>query len=700
MVRADAVLLPSVKLRVRKRFTPKPVRNFASIGRPAPLRLVADGQVTDFLSRWIRAGYIARRGMGCCGDTRIHSADGGKRTPDVLAEGLSRDRSCTNMTWIVILILYTSLMSFTSIEALRYGNPWKFIYGTNANGDVCGMRNQRSGSDLTSKPFLDTDARTCVTSCPAGYVVSRLHRCIRDEAYFRNRSELGGSPLPGLQPLIGLRSAAVPHADSETAQTSSVGRKTAMYSSAILPDKQAKQVERFLENVVQDISLCRLQLLYMALIAFGCSAVVILLLRFFTSLIVWFFLLMITALLAGSTTFLWLQYDRKQRRNEPTGLFYYGAIAATVVTALYLLILLVLRKRIHLTATLFQEAGHALSALPALFLQPLWTLMVSVGFSALWLYSFMFVVAAAADVQHQEQAAGYDRILNRIVYTSNRNYDQHLANVFLCGPWLHLLGFFWWTRFFLACQHFIIAGSVASWYFSRNKSALRWPTFRATGVLVAYHLGSIVLGSLLTSLLRLLRIVLAVVNRCAAHDRCTHACTVCCSCCLAIFERFLKYINRNAYILISIHGYPFCEAAHEAFGLLSSNILRLSAINSVGDFILFLGKVAVVAASVIAGLKIQQTGEMQELDVSYHWVPIAIGGVFAWLIADYFLSVYEMVIDTVFLCFCEDTRLFDGITQPYFMSASLMTFVNKGRRKMKRKISTGSAITVIMPIPK
>lgn len=57
---------------------------------------------------------------------------------------------------------------------------------------------------------------------------------------------------------------------------------------------------------------------------------------------------------------------------------------------------------------------------------------------------------------------------------------------------------------------------------------------------------------------------------------------------------------------LAIHGYPFCEAAHEAFGLLSSNILRLSAINSVGDFILFLGKVAVVAASVIFGLEMQQ----------------------------------------------------------------------------------------------
>lgn len=85
---------------------------------------------------------------------------------------------------------------------------------------------------------------------------------------------------------------------------------------------------------------------------------------------------------------------------------------------------------------------------------------------------------------------------------------------------------------------------------SRQKHSLRYPTLRATGILVAYHLGSMILGSLLTSLLRLLRTALAFVNRFAARDRCSHTCTVCCSCCLTIFEKCLKYINRNAYILI------------------------------------------------------------------------------------------------------------------------------------------------------
>ncbi|XP_022673531.1 choline transporter-like protein 1 isoform X4 [Varroa destructor] len=576
--------------------------------------------------------------MGCRCDTRVYSAEEKKPAPDVLAKGLSQGRNCTNMTWIVVLVLYSALMLFVSIEAIRLANPWKFIYGTDSNRDVCGMRNRVSGNDLTSKPFLYQETSSCVTTCPLGYVVSRLQRCVRDATYFRN---LSGAVESSERPVDSSHHIQQQHREQrqrrELRQMSPVSQD-AIYRFSILPGKQGKQMEGLLESIVQNISLCRLELFYMCLIAVGCSVFIVLLLRFLTNLIVWFFLLTITALSIGSTIFLWLQYDLKQRRKEPSHLFYYGAISSTVGAAVYLLILFVLRKRIHLTATLFQEAGRALSSLPLLFLQPLW-----------------------------------------------------------CGPWLHLLGLLWWTRIFLACQHFIIAGSVASWYFSRYKNALGFPILRATSILVAYHLGSIILGSLLTSLMQLLRITLAVASKIAAHNRCSHCCTVCCSCCLAIFERFLKYINRNAYILISIHGYPFCEAAHEAFGLLSSNILRLSAINSVGDFILFLGKVAVVAASVIFGLEMQQAGEMQEMGVSYYWVPILLGAIFAWLIADYFLAVYEMVIDTVFLCFCEDTRLHDGTTQPYYMGASLMAFVNKGRRK-KRKVSTESAVTVMTPI--
>lgn len=53
-----------------------------------------------------------------------------------------------------------------------------------------------------------------------------------------------------------------------------------------------------------------------------------------------------------------------------------------------------------------------------------------------------------------------------------------------------------------------------------------------------------------------------------------------------------------------MYGYNFCQGGKQAFKLLAANSLRLLVINSVGDFVLFLGKVLVVIATVLVGIEI------------------------------------------------------------------------------------------------
>ena len=61
--------------------------------------------------------------------------------------------------------------------------------------------------------------------------------------------------------------------------------------------------------------------------------------------------------------------------------------------------------------------------------------------------------------------------------------------------------------------------------------------------------------------------------------------------------------QRNV-ILLAIHGYGFCFAAKRAFRIIASNALRLAAINSVGDFVLFLGKVATISVVTVVGIQL------------------------------------------------------------------------------------------------
>lgn len=80
----------------------------------------------------------------------------------------------------------------------------------------------------------------------------------------------------------------------------------------------------------------------------------------------------------------------------------------------------------------------------------------------------------------------------------------------------------------------------------------------------------------------------------------------------SLLSTFLLRIDRSlpnfsiSFFFPAIYGCNFCTGGKKAFQALSSNILRVAAINSVGDFVLFLGKVLVVVLTVITGIYLIQ----------------------------------------------------------------------------------------------
>ena len=115
-----------------------------------------------------------------------------------------------------------------------------------------------------------------------------------------------------------------------------------------------------------------------------------------------------------------------------------------------------------------------------------------------------------------------------------------------------------------------------------------------------------------------------------------------CQCCLWCFEKCMQFISRNGYIQVSIHGCNFCVGCFKAFKVLGSNILRVTAINTVGDFVLFLGKIAVVVATIFIGIEIVDLRNPADGKVNHVWAPVFLAAVFAYLTATCFIGVYEV----------------------------------------------------------
>ncbi|RMC08844.1 hypothetical protein DUI87_15096 [Hirundo rustica rustica] len=262
-----------------------------------------------------------------------------------------------------------------------------------------------------------------------------------------------------------------------------------------------------------------------------------------------------------------------------------------------------------------------------------------------------------------------------------------LANAFV---------FLWLVNFAIALGQCTLAGAFASYYWAYRKPAdiPLWPLFSSFGRAIRYHTGSLAFGALILAIVQLIRVILEYLDHKlkGTQNSFTRFLLCCLKCCFWCLEKFLKFINRNAYIMIAIYGKNFCTSAKEAFFLLMRNVVRVAVLDKVTDFLLFLGKILVAGGiGVLAFFFFTQRIPVfaQEVPMlNYYWVPLLTVIIGSYLVAHGFFSVYAMCVDTLFLCFCEDLERNDGSTaKPYFMSASLHRIL--GKKKLSPKKAMG-----------
>ena len=106
---------------------------------------------------------------------------------------------------------------------------------------------------------------------------------------------------------------------------------------------------------------------------------------------------------------------------------------------------------------------------------------------------------------------------------------------------------------------------------------------------LTYHLGTIAFGSLIIGIIRFIRAVIQYVeNKLKAYNNDLTRCLFCvCKCCLWCLEKFMRFINRNAYIMCAIKSTNFCVSAKDAFSLLMRNIVRVLVLNNVRVLFIF-----------------------------------------------------------------------------------------------------------------
>ncbi|KAK3526825.1 hypothetical protein QTP70_034615, partial [Hemibagrus guttatus] len=181
-----------------------------------------------------------------------------------------------------------------------------------------------------------------------------------------------------------------------------------------------------------------------------------------------------------------------------------------------------------------------------------------------------------------------------IKYNTEGLFQRNLFNLQL----YNVVGFLWCANFVIALGQCTLAGAFASYYWAFHKPSdiPACPLVSSFMRALRYHVGSLAFGALILTLVQIVRIILEYIDHKfrEVQNPCARFLTCCLKCCFWCLEKFIKFLNRNAYIMIAIYGKNFCVSAKNAFSLLMRNIIRVVVLDKVTDLLLFFGKLLVV----------------------------------------------------------------------------------------------------------
>ncbi|XP_041810612.1 choline transporter-like protein 4 isoform X2 [Chelmon rostratus] len=594
------------------------------------------------------------------------------------------------------------------IGSFRNGKPANVF-----NQSLCVPSINLQTTNLSVQEIVDKEL------CPFFYVptTSVLGRCLPDVTRLAGIPEYF-SDVPGLPPSI-----------NDTANIIKNGTED------IVNGFNAREIGI---QIFEDFASAWPWILVGLLIAMVVSMLFLLLLRFTAPVMVW---VLIVGVLGAGAYGIWhcyWEYDNHKQASatisdigfttnfkaylqvQETWLAF--LIIISVVEGIILLTVIFLRTRILIAVALIQESSKAISHMMSSLLYPLVTFVLLVVCVAYWgttalylatsgnpIYRVVALNSTASDCKSINGSVDCDpQDFNSseysscplascifIKYNDEGLFQRNLFNLQI----YNVVAFLWCVNFVIALGQCTLAGAFASYYwaFTKPDDIPMFPLSASFIRSLRYHVGSLAFGALILTLVQLVRIILEYIDHKtrAAQNPCARFLLCCLKCCFWCLEKFIKFLNRNAYIMIAIYGKNFCVSAKNAFLLLMRNVVRVVVLDKVTDLLLFFGKLLVVGGVGIlsffffSGRILLPGTTFRSEALNYYWMPIITVVFGSYLIAHGFFSVYNMCVDTLFLCFLEDLERNDGSLQkPYFMSKNLMKILNKSNKAPRRDRGT------------
>jgi len=288
-------------------------------------------------------------------------------------------------------------------------------------------------------------------------------------------------------------------------------------------------------------------------------------------------------------------------------------------------------------------------------------------------------------------AAGFLRVIAWTDEDEQEIFGEKSVKVHIHYNWYHVLAIWFWIfisawimEINSALSYFSTAYATEMWYFSpyqenlNSKEAPRFAACSGYAVALRFHMGTLIYGALVIPFFRVPRMLMGAIFYGGGDDEDeekSSAITKCmlksCFCCYNVYDNFLRFMNRYAYMDAALNGTRFCKASYFASSMMHQSGVRFLTTHGAAWLVQFLGLCFVMAVGGIQTYFICRSGGYlvefgtQAADTPYYIprpsIMAFVSAIICGYVAQPFICLPGHVADTILFCYAvERKRAFEN----------------------------------------
>ncbi|KAL4472584.1 hypothetical protein ABPG74_018533 [Tetrahymena malaccensis] len=338
-----------------------------------------------------------------------------------------------------------------------------------------------------------------------------------------------------------------------------------------------------------------------------------------------------------------------------------AAISVIVLAGLYVILLMILSKRIVKIVGFLKLASQVVQIMQQIKWIPFYVLLIAIFIAALTLINVPFGLSVADVVVVNSNSGAISGGKLKVMEFSGFAYFIGFYDFFI---------FIIWMLFLLGFRDLFVSYSITLWFFTKRKDTVQIPKWVIFKNIFRYHFGTVVMFSLISTVITIPKIFIMALRRSLRslpqYLNSVRYFQATCNCCLFSYEKFLRYFSKSSLVQVAITSMEFYPSSKIAYFLIFRNKEKISDMDGMQQFVVSNIKFLISFTSfvfVYAVLSFINTTPLTNYNTSEienKFFPGLIVGMFSYFFSSIFLGSYDITCKSVIQCYLIDQEIFYG----------------------------------------